>query len=81
MAMEPAANVEGGTRYLGELAARYHNDLSKALAAYNADQIAWSNITASSLSGDPGLMSLALSTIFNRKKKDVQRLPTAGSRQ
>jgi hypothetical protein len=35
-AMDPVANVEGGARYLGELLARYHNDLPKALAAFNA---------------------------------------------
>jgi hypothetical protein len=35
-AFDPRANVEGGTRYLRELLVRYHNDLAKALAAYNA---------------------------------------------
>jgi soluble lytic murein transglycosylase-like protein len=35
-AMDPIANVEGGTRYLRDLLALYHNDLIKALAAYNA---------------------------------------------
>jgi soluble lytic murein transglycosylase-like protein len=34
--MDPVANVEGGTRYIRELLDRYHLDLSKALAAYNA---------------------------------------------
>lgn len=33
---DPRANVNGGTRYLRELIIHYHNDLGKALAAYNA---------------------------------------------
>jgi hypothetical protein len=35
-AFDPAANVDGGTRYLRSLLEQYHFDLIKALAAYNA---------------------------------------------
>lgn len=35
-ALDPTANVEGGIRYLRQMLDRYDNDLSKALAAYNA---------------------------------------------
>lgn len=34
--LNPAANVEGGTKYLRQLLDRYHGDAVKALAAYNA---------------------------------------------
>ncbi|HET8613049.1 MAG TPA: lytic transglycosylase domain-containing protein [Sphingomonas sp.] len=35
-ARDAGANVEGGAAYLGRLIGRYHGDIVKALAAYNA---------------------------------------------
>jgi hypothetical protein len=73
-AIDPVANVEGGTRYLGELMSRYHNDLSKALAAYNAgpDRVEQYH----GVPPYPETMAYVARILgdFNRKK-DAQRRP------
>ena len=81
-AMDPAANVEGGTRYLGELLYRYHNDLSKALAAYNAgpDRVEQYH----GVPPYPETLAYVARIIgeFNRKKEAQRRLlPDRGSKR
>ena len=35
-AFDPEQNIEGGVKYLAQLTDKYHGDVEKALAAYNA---------------------------------------------
>jgi soluble lytic murein transglycosylase-like protein len=73
-ALDPAANVEGGTRYLGELLSRYHNDLSKALAAYNAGPDRVEQYHGVPPYPETQAYVARIINDFNRKK-DVQRSP------
>ncbi len=70
---DPGANIEGGTRYLRELLVLYHNDLIKALAAYNAGPLSVQRYGGVPPYHETRLYVARVIREFNRKKLEQER--------
>src|SRR5438477_756949 len=78
-AFDPAANVDGGTRYLRELLERYNFDIVKALAAYNAGPQRVEQYKGVPPYRETRLYVASIVRDFNRKKLAQQKAATANS--
>jgi transglycosylase-like protein with SLT domain len=76
-AFDPAANVDGGTRYLRELLERYNFDIVKALAAYNAGPQRVEQYKGVPPYRETRLYVASIVRDFNRKKLAQQKAATA----
>ena len=73
---DPEANVEAGTRYLLDLLALYHNDVAKALAAYNAGPLRIQQYHGVPPYRETRAYVRRIINDFNRKKDGAVRKPT-----
>jgi soluble lytic murein transglycosylase-like protein len=73
---DPEANVEAGTRYLLDLLALYHNDVAKALAAYNAGPLRIQQYHGVPPYRETRAYVRRIINDFNRKKDNAVRKPT-----
>lgn len=73
---DPEANVEAGTRYLLDLLALYHNDVAKALAAYNAGPLRIQQYHGVPPYRETRAYVRRIINDFNRKKDNAIRKPT-----
>ena len=72
---DPEANVEAGTRYLLDLLALYHNDVAKALAAYNAGPLRIQQYHGVPPYRETRAYIRRIINDFNRKKDNATRKP------
>jgi soluble lytic murein transglycosylase-like protein len=72
---DPEANVEAGTRYLLDLLALYHNDVAKALAAYNAGPLRIQQYHGVPPYRETRAYVRWIINDFNRKKEKAVRKP------
>jgi len=72
---DPEANVEAGTRYLLDLLALYHNDVAKALAAYNAGPLRIQQYHGVPPYRETRAYVRRIINDFNRKKDNATRRP------
>jgi soluble lytic murein transglycosylase-like protein len=73
---DPEANVEAGTRYLLDLLALYHNDVAKALGAYNAGPLRIQQYHGVPPYRETRAYVRRIINDFNRKKDTAVRKPT-----
>ncbi len=78
-AFDPAANVDGGTRYLRELLERYNFDMVKALAAYNAGPQRVEQYKGVPPYRETRLYVASIVRDFNRKKLAQQKAATTNT--
>jgi soluble lytic murein transglycosylase-like protein len=80
-AFDPAANVEGGSRYLRTLLDRYNSNLVKALAAYNAGPQRVEQYNGVPPYRETRAYVASIVRDFNRKKLVEQRAATAAAQK
>jgi soluble lytic murein transglycosylase-like protein len=78
-AFDPAANVDGGTRYLRELLEKYNFDIIKALAAYNAGPQRVEQYKGVPPYRETRLYVASIVRDFNRKKLAQQKAAVSAS--
>lgn len=79
-AFDPAANVDGGTRYLRELLEKYNFDIIKALAAYNAGPQRVEQYKGVPPYRDTRLYVASIVRDFNRKKLAQQKAAASAAK-
>jgi|SRR5581483_5060191 len=79
--LDPAANVDAGTRYLRELLVLYNGDVIKALAAYNAGPVRVEQYKGVPPYAETRAYVRRVIRDFNRKKLAAQRSSNARGSQ
>ena len=77
--LDPAANLEGGTKYLRQLLDQYDGDVVKALAAYNAGPLRVEQYGGLPPYGETRAYVARIVNDYNRKKAAEKTQPPANS--
>ena len=78
---EPQQNIAGGTQYLDEMLTRYHDDIPKAVAAYNAGPAAVDKYHGVPPYRETRAYVARVVGEFNRRKRAAAKANADGARQ